>query len=87
MKWYNCKEKLPPTHHRVLVCRELRNIDGLDHPVQVHDIGYLEGDQPNDRWRLESQSYCIFPCEPTISSGIISHWANLPKLPEINIEV
>ena len=81
MKWYNCKEKLPPTNSRVLVCRELR-IDGIDHPILTHDIGILEGTGMSDRWRLESQTYCLLPCKPTVSSGIISHWAKLPKLPE-----
>ena len=81
MKWYDVKKKLPPTHCLVMVCRELR-IKGLDHPVLTHDIGMLEGTEPSDRWKLESQQYSPLPCTPTLSSGIITHWARLPKLPE-----
>ncbi len=81
MEWISVEEKLPPTHHRVMVCRELR-IDGLDHPILTHDIGMLEGTEPSDRWKLNSQDYCVLPCKPTISSGIISHWMELPKLPQ-----
>ena len=80
MKWYDCKEKLPPTHHRVMVCREIR-VDFLDHPVLTHDIGMLTGTEPSDRWKLDSQQYCALPCTPTVSSGIISHWGFLPQLP------
>jgi hypothetical protein len=80
MKWHNVKDKLPKTEHRVLVCRELR-IDSLDHPILVHDIGVLHGTDLFDRWSLESQQYCILPVEPTLNSGIITHWAELPKLP------
>lgn len=81
MKWYNVKEKLPPVCCRVMVCRELR-IDCLDHPILTHDIGILEGTGPSDRWKLDSQQYSPLPCTPTLDSGIITHWARLPKLPE-----
>ena len=81
MKWYDVKEKLPPTHCRVMVCRELR-IECLDHPILTHDIGMLKGTGPSDRWELDSQQYCPLPTTPTLSSGIITHWARLPKLPE-----
>lgn len=81
MKWYDCKEKLPPTHTRVMVARELR-LQGFD-PILTHDIGMLKGTEEFDRWKLESQQYCALPCEPTIRSGIISHWAKLPKLPDV----
>ncbi|MBQ9646131.1 MAG: hypothetical protein IJV24_07230 [Prevotella sp.] len=81
MKWYDVKEKLPPTHSRVMVCRELR-IECLDHPILTHDIGMLEGTGPSDRWKLDSQQYSPLPTTPTLSSGIITHWAWLPKLPE-----
>lgn len=81
MKWYDVREKLPPTHSRVMVCRELR-IECLDHPILTHDIGILEGTGPLDRWKLDSQQYSPLPTTPTLSSGIITHWARLPKLPE-----
>ena len=80
MKWYDVKEKLPPTNTRVLVCFELR-AKLLDHPIQTHEIGILEGTEPLDRWRLESQHYSPHPFSPTLSSGFITHWARLPKLP------
>ena len=81
MKWIDCKEKLPPTYRRVLVCREIR-LSRLEHPVLIHDIGMLQGTDSSDRWKLESQQYCPLPISPTLSSGIVTHWANLPKLPE-----
>ena len=80
MKWHRTKDKLPSTHTRVLVCREIR-LDCLDHPILTHDIGILKGTGPSDRWELESQQFSILPCEPTVGSGIISHWMELPQLP------
>lgn len=80
MKWYDVNEKLPQTHTMVMVCREIR-IQGFD-PIQTHDIGMLEGTNPSDRWRLESQQYSPLPTTPTLSSGIVTHWCRLPKLPE-----
>lgn len=79
MKWYDVKEKLPPTHNRVLVCREIR-ISGFP-PIPTHDIGMLKGTDPSDRWELESQQYSPLPTTPTLRSGIVTHWARLPKLP------
>lgn len=79
MKWYDVTEKLPPTHTWLMVCREIR-IQGF--VIQVHDIGMLEGKNPSDRWRLESQQYSPLPVNPTLSSGIVTHWYHLPKLPE-----
>ncbi len=81
MKWISVKEKLPPTHHRVMVCRELR-IVGLEHPMLTYDIGILEGTEASDRWKLDSQAYSPLPCTPTLNSGIITHWMELPELPQ-----
>lgn len=80
MTWYDVKEKLPPTHNRVMVCREIR-IQGFN-PIQTYDIGILEGTNPLDRWSLDSQQYSPLPITPTLSSGIVTHWCRLPKLPE-----
>ena len=80
MKWYDVKEKLPPTHQLVMVCREIR-IPGMNFVIQSHDIGMLEGTGAYDRWRLESQQYSPLPTKPTIESGIITHWQRLPKFP------
>ena len=80
MKWYDVNEKLPPTHCLVMVCREIR-IPDLDIVIQTHDIGMLKGTDPSDRWELESQHYSPLPTTPTLSSGIVTHWARLPKLP------
>lgn len=79
MKWYDVKDKLPPTHKCVMVCREIRIQDFV---IQIHDIGMLEGTNPSDRWRLESQQYSPLPTTPTLSSGIVTHWCSLPKFPE-----
>jgi len=81
MEWISVKEKLPPVCCRVLVCRQLR-IVCLARPVLTYDIGMLKGTEPGDRWRLDSQQYCVLPCEPTLESGIVSHWMKLPELPE-----
>lgn len=81
MKWIDCKEKLPPTHRRVLVCREIR-LSCLEHPVLTHDIGMLQDTDSSYRWKLESQQYSPLPISPTLSSRIVTHWANLPELPE-----
>ena len=66
MKWISVEDKLPPTHHRVLVCRELR-IESFN-PIFSHDIGYLEGTGEYDRWKLSSQEYSPLPCTPTVGS-------------------
>ena len=80
-KWISVKEKLPPTHHLVLVCREIR-IDCLDHPILTTDIGMLTGTGLYDRWNFESQQYSPLPQKPTLESGIVTHWMELPKLPK-----
>ena len=80
MKWYDCKKKLPPINTMVLVLRQIR-LDFLDHPVLVHDIGVLKGTDSDSRWELESQNYAPLPIKPTVDSGIITHWARLPKFP------
>lgn len=82
MKWYDVKVKTPPTNRMLLVCRALR-IASIGHSVFIHDIGTLEGTSPSDRWHLQSQLYSPLPCEPTLASGYITHWAFLPELPEV----
>ena len=79
MKWYDVQEKLPPTYKRVMVCREIR-IQGFA-PIPTYDIGILKGTNQSDRWELDSQQYSPLPLKPTLSSGIVTHWARLPKLP------
>lgn len=81
MEWINVKDELPKVNNMVLVCREL-HIEGLKRVIRVHDIARLEGHQPSDRWRLESQQFSLLPCVPTLDSGIISHWMPLPELPK-----
>ena len=80
-KWISVKDELPPVGKRVLVCRELR-IECLDKPILMHDIGSLECNEPHGRWRLSSQQFSVLPVEPTVSSGIISYWMELPKIPD-----
>ena len=80
MKWYNCKEKLPPIYTKVLVCREIR-VSGFN-PMLTYDFGMIRGIEACDRWELGSQYGLILPQKPTIGSGIVTHWARLPKLPD-----
>jgi hypothetical protein len=78
MKWRSTKDKLPPQHERVLLCRK---IDISDYQFGKIEIGFLGGD---DRFHLESQKAYILPITPHKESGIITHWAKLPKCPNIN---
>ena len=82
MKWYDVNEKLPETMTRVMVCREVK-IDVGDEKIVFpsHDIGVLQGTGPHDRWKLESQQYCMLPVEPMLCANIVTHWCRLPKLP------
>ena len=79
MKWTSCREKLPPTHHKVLV---IRRIELKEITINTHDIGILLGTDASSRWNLESQQFSPLPTKPTVSSGIITHWMELPKMPE-----
>lgn len=78
MKWVSVKEKLPQTHVQVMVCRIMRV---MDFEIRVIDIGVLLGTGGYDRWELQSQQFSLLPTKPTLDSGIVTHWARLPKLP------
>jgi len=77
MKWYSTKEKLPKKGEWVLICVK-HKIDKFYY--YTHDIGKITNE---DRWCLDSQQYNrVLQLKPTVDSGIVTHWAKLPKLPE-----
>lgn len=79
LKWIPTNERLPESGRKVLVIRNI-TIEGLvDGTFQKHELAYID----NNRWKLDSQEFCILPCTPTIDSGIITHWMPLPKEPSL----
>lgn len=76
MKWISTTERLPESMHSVLAIRKL-TIPNCDVVIPSYEIARING----DRWELDSQQWCILPCTPTIDSGIITHWMELPKEP------
>ena len=76
--WHKTSEELPEEDgHRVIV-RVGRRIEGVDHVFYSYDIGMVR----DGRWRLDSQGYSPLPYSPTIDSGLITHWMEIPELPK-----
>lgn len=78
MKYIPTTERLPESMHSVLAIREL-TIPECDAVIQSYEIAYIDG----IRWTLESQQWSVLPCTPTIDSGIITHWMELPEKPSL----
>lgn len=79
MKWISTKERLPESNHRVLAIRRL-SVKNIDTCIQSYEIAYING----NRWKLDSEQWSMLPCTPTIDSGIITHWMELPEKPYLN---